>query len=71
MDPMAKGVVVTKVANGSIAANYGFQPGDIVRSVNGGAISSTGELKSRLAAADGWLIVVDRGGQRMTLRVGR
>jgi Do/DeqQ family serine protease len=66
----AKGVVVTAVAQGSIAANYGFQPGDIVRSINGGEIDSTSELRSRLDAAQGWMIVIDRGGQRMNLRVG-
>jgi len=61
---------VTAVAPGSIAANYGFQPGDIVRVVNGNDINSTGELKSWLEGAQGWQIVVDRGGQRMNLRVG-
>jgi Do/DeqQ family serine protease len=71
MDLMAKGVVVSSVDPASIAANYGFRPGDIVRSVNGDEIGSTAELKSRLDGAGGWLIIVDRGGQRLTLRVGR
>jgi Do/DeqQ family serine protease len=71
MDLMAKGVVVAAVAPGAIAGSYGFQPGDIVRQINGNDIASTAELKSWLDGAQGWLIVVDRGGQRMTLRVGR
>ena len=35
MDVMAKGVAIASVNSSGIAANYGFQPGDIVRSING------------------------------------
>lgn len=70
MDLMAKGVVVTEIGDGAIGARYGFRPGDIIRSVNGHDVGSTHELKS-LLEAEGWIIIVDRGGQRMTLRVGR
>ena len=43
MDVMAKGVAVV-TANAGIAAQLGFQPGDIVRSVNGAAINRVGDL---------------------------
>jgi Do/DeqQ family serine protease len=67
---MEKGVVVVSVSDGSIAANQGFQPGDIVKSVNGTAIGSVGQLQGALGAANGhWDMVIDRGGQRMTLSV--
>jgi Do/DeqQ family serine protease len=66
----AKGVVAVEVSDGSIAAGQGFQPGDIVRSVNGAAIGSVGQLQGALAGATSWDMVVDRGGQRLTLHVG-
>jgi serine protease Do len=70
MNLMAKGVVIRSVAANTPAAGYGFQPGDIVRSVNGQAMTSVGQLKGALDAAKGhWELVVDRGGQRMNLRV--
>jgi len=69
MSLMAKGVVVVSAGSG-IAANQGFQPGDIIRGVNGAAIGSVDELQKALGAAQGhWDMVIDRGGQRMTLSV--
>ncbi len=70
MDLMAKGVVVVSVSPQGYAGNYGFQAGDIVRVLNGQTITSVGQLKRALDAAGGhWDMVIDRGGQRMTLRV--
>ncbi|HEV2562747.1 MAG TPA: Do family serine endopeptidase [Rhizomicrobium sp.] len=70
MNLMAKGVVVVSVADGSLAANQGFQAGDIVKSVNGAPITGTGQLKHLMETANGhWSLIVDRGGQRMTLSV--
>ncbi len=67
---MAKGVVIVSTAAGSLAGNYGFQAGDILRSVNGVEIHSVGDLTHALSAAGGhWELVVDRGGQRLTLNV--
>jgi serine protease Do len=65
-----KGVAVVDVAAGSIAANYGFQPGDIIRSVNGVEIGSVGELMKALTGAQQWSMIVERGGHRLTLNVG-
>ena len=63
MNLMAKGVVIRAVAANTPAAGYGFQPGDIVRSVNGQPMTSVGQLKHALDAADGhWELVIDRGG---------
>jgi serine protease Do len=70
MDLMARGVVVLSVSDGSIADNQGFRPGDVVKSVNGTAIGSVGQLQSVLANAGGhWDMVIDRSGQRLTLSV--
>jgi serine protease Do len=66
----AKGVVVVSTAANTLASSYGFQPGDVVRSVNGAEIHSVGELVHALNAAGGhWDMIVERGGQRLTLNV--
>jgi serine protease Do len=70
MDEAATGVVITEIAQGTPAAGYGFQPGDIVRGLNGKEIKSVSELTATLAAAQGhWQIVVDRGGSRLSLSI--
>jgi Do/DeqQ family serine protease len=69
LEPTATGVAI--VAPGrSIAANQGFQPGDIIRSVNGAPIRNVGDLNRVLTQANGhWDMIIDRNGQRMTLSV--
>jgi serine protease Do len=66
----AKGAAVVEVAAGSIAANYGFQPGDILREINGKAVGSVNELIHALGSAQQWSMVVERGGRRLNLNVG-
>jgi len=67
--PTATGVVVISPGR-SIAANQGFAPGDIVKSVNGAAIRNVGDLQRALVQAGGhWDMVIDRGGRRLTLSV--
>jgi serine protease Do len=69
-DMMAHGVVVVDAAGGSIAANYGFQTGDIVRAVNGATIGNVGALTHALGRAQQWNMVIERGGRKLTLNVG-
>ncbi len=69
MDVMAKGVAIVAVNSDGIAARYGFQPGDIVRSINGVAVGRVGELVRTLNAASRWDMVVERGGRRLSLSV--
>jgi Do/DeqQ family serine protease len=66
---LAKGVVILSTTAGTPSANYGFQPGDIVRGVNGVEIRQVGELVAALNSANAWSLVVERGGQRLTLNV--
>ena len=69
LEPTETGVVVVS-AGRSIAANQGFAPGDIIRSVNGQAIHNVGDLNRTLTQADGhWDMIIDRGGRRLTLNV--
>jgi serine protease Do len=69
MDVMAKGVAIVAVNPNGIAANYGFQPGDIVRIINGSNIDRTGELVRLLNGANRWDMVIERGGRKLTLSV--
>jgi serine protease Do len=69
MPLMTAGVVVVSTTPGTPSAGYGFQPGDIVRGVNGVEIKRAGELLKALTSAAAWSLVIERGGQRMTLNV--
>jgi serine protease Do len=70
MELMAKGVVVVSVSDGTPSGGYGFQPGDVVKSVNGIAITRPGQLQRALEAGNGhWDLVIDRAGQRLSLSV--
>jgi Do/DeqQ family serine protease len=67
LDPSAEGVVVTNVPGDSMAAQYGFQPGDIIVAVNGTKVARTHDLEritnspSRL-----WRVTIERGGQQIS-----
>jgi serine protease Do len=69
IDLMTRGVAIVSTENGTIAANYGFQPGDIIRSVNGQRIASVAELVRTLNASSRWDLVIERGGRQLTLSV--
>ena len=66
---MTKGVVVVSVTANTPSGGYGFQPGDIVRAINGQQIDSVAELLGALNGANAWSVIVDRGDQRLTLNV--
>jgi Do/DeqQ family serine protease len=68
MDLLSRGVVITGVTANSFAEGQGFQPGDIVRSVNGVTISRVGDLARPLTASH-WDMVIERGGRRIPLSV--
>ena len=71
IDLMSKGVAIVSTESGSIAANYGFQPGDILRSINGQPIASVADLVRILNGTDRWDLVIERGGRQLTLSVRR
>jgi len=66
-----KGVTVVDINRDSPAADFGFQPGDIVREVNGTTIDTAATL-AQIAQQDTrwWRFTVERGGQilRQVLR---
>ena len=69
MPLMARGVVIVSTTANTPSGGYGFQPGDIVRGVNGVEITRVGQLIQALNGANAWSLVVDRGGQRLSLNV--
>ena len=69
MDLLAKGVVIVSVNPNSYSGNLQFQPGDIIRSVNGAGINRVSDLNRAVNGADRWEIVFERGGRRLQLSV--
>jgi S1-C subfamily serine protease len=67
LDPFLKGVLVTAAGQG-IAARAGFQPGDIIRGVNGVPVNTVAGLVAALNGAQGWRIVLQRGEQQITVQ---
>ena len=62
----AKGVAVVDVSRDSPAADFGFQPGDVVREVNGTTIDSAEKLAQvSLQNTRWWRFTVVRDGQTM------
>jgi serine protease Do len=69
MDLLAKGVAIVSINPQSYSGNVGFEPGDIIRSVNGTAINRVGDLARALNGANHWDLAFDRAGRRLTLSV--
>ncbi|WP_029417754.1 Do family serine endopeptidase [Brevundimonas bacteroides] len=61
-DPFATGLLITSVQRGSYAARAGLRPGDLVREVNGRAVTSPQAL-ARLGASE---VTIERQGRRLT-----
>src|SRR5262249_13426242 len=64
-DLLAKGVAILSTDPNSYSGNYRFQPGDIVRSVNGANINRVGDLTRALNGVSHWDIVIERGNRRL------
>jgi len=71
LDADTDGVVMTEIADGSAAANVGFQKGDIIQAVNNKRIAMTGDLdKVSREQARLWRITLLRGGQQINVTLG-
>ncbi len=72
VDPFQKmgGVLITRVSGQGYAAAAGFQPGDIVRVLNGQKIGTVNQLQGVLAAGGrgGWSVTIERNGQLVSAR---
>src|SRR5262249_29420610 len=70
LDPSAQGVVIVDITNGSPAQSLGFQPGDLVLSVNNPQIAETPELESVASPQSRrWSITIVRGGQQLSVEL--
>jgi Do/DeqQ family serine protease len=71
LDNVVQGVVVADVAEGSLAANFGVQKGDLVIEVNGAKIATTRDLEAASAQrARYWDLTIERGGEVIRSRIG-
>jgi hypothetical protein len=66
-------VIVVTVVEGSEAERAGIAPGDVLLTVDGAAVVSLDDARTRLSgpAADDVLVTVRRGDRTLSLRVGR
>ncbi|MFZ2100277.1 MAG: DegQ family serine endoprotease [Oricola sp.] len=61
-----EGVIITAVERGSPAQRMGFQPGDVILSLNGNDIGSVDDVKAITdSAGRSWSFEIDRGGNRI------
>ncbi|NNH32864.1 DegQ family serine endoprotease [Rhizobium sp. SEMIA 4085] len=66
MPTESTGVVVAAVKDGSPAARLGFEPKDIIVSINGAPVQTTEELEQMADADPGfWRVEIEREGQRI------
>lgn len=66
LDTQASGVAITAVADGSVAQRLGFQPGDIIVSINGTDVASSRDMvKITKSSPAYWRVEIDRNGQRL------
>ncbi len=71
LDDVSEGVVVADVAEGSLAANFGVQKGDVVLEVNGAKIATTRDLDAASGQrARYWDLTISRGGEVIRSRIG-
>jgi Do/DeqQ family serine protease len=69
LDPM-DGVVILSVRNGSAAQALGFQPGDIVSSIENKQINNVADAESALSEPQRmWQLTIKRGNREVQLRV--
>jgi len=61
-DPFARGVMITQVARGSNAYRYRFQPGDLIRDINGRSVTSV-EMVERVTGPT--QLTIERQGRRI------
>lgn len=64
LDPTITGVIVQAVDRRGFAARAGFQPGDIIRTINGQVVRTSADLVRLLQTqARAWRLEIERGGQ--------
>lgn len=71
LDTMLKGVVILEVARGSPSDRIGIREGDRILRLDGHDVTRVTDLVENLAGnVAPWVITIQRGGKRTTLRIG-
>jgi S1-C subfamily serine protease len=71
LDPSTEGVVITAVADGSLAQTLGFMRGDVVDAVNNQKIVKTRDLQRAASQSSRvWHITITRGGRQLSVVLG-
>jgi S1-C subfamily serine protease len=71
IDSTAEGVIIVNIPDDALAANVGFQKGDLITAVNGKEIKRTSDLEKVAGeSARLWRITVVRGGQQINVTLG-
>jgi Do/DeqQ family serine protease len=71
IDSSVEGVIIIGISDEGVAANVGFQKGDVITAVNGKQIKRTSDLeKASGESARLWRITVVRGGQQINVTLG-
>ena len=70
LDAFNGGMLVYSVPRGSVANRVGFQPGDIIREVNGATIRNKADFEAAIRKAEAnpattWRLATERNGQRI------
>ncbi len=70
LDPFQTGMLVYSVPSRTIARNLGFQPGDVIKEVNGSVIRTAKDMESAINRIESggqavWRLAIERGGQRI------
>jgi Do/DeqQ family serine protease len=71
LDPTTEGVVITGIADGSLAQSLGFMRGDVVNAVNNQKIVKTRDLEHASSQSSRvWRITITRGGRQLSVVLG-
>jgi len=68
IDATSEGVAIVDAPEGSVAANLGFKPGDLIVSVNGERMASNQDLERATKNPKRlWRVTIQRGGQQISV----
>ncbi|MDX2234731.1 MAG: DegQ family serine endoprotease [Hyphomonadaceae bacterium] len=70
LSPFITGAYIDQIDRRGTAARLGFQPGDVIREVNGQPVRNSAELQRAMAAGP-WTIALLRNGQPIQVQFGR
>ncbi len=70
LSPFTSGVFIDQLDRRGAAARLGFQPGDVIREVNGQSVRTSAELQRAMANGP-WTITLQRNGKPIQVQFGR